>query len=1217
MVDPLLTSALGWGLVSSGWLISPTITRLLNKAFDKLDTDVPQKLRDLESTLLPQLKIAIECAEKNRHKPTLELWLKKLRAAYYELEDVLDLVEYDRLEKEVNSHSRSSFKLNLKLSVLSSQKKYLRKSLTKLESIVTEAREFCMLLDLPTTSSRENSILSTRERQMSSTSLLQAEIIGRDKDRDQIVSLLREGTDDPETSSTIQKCYSVIGIHGVAGSGKTTLAQYVCKFESEAKYFDIIMWVHVSQNYNVHLLTNKMLESASQKPSPQFNNLDTLQRKLENKLKQKRFLLVLDDAWCDKGVQEDQVDLLFAPLRAGKRGSKILVTTRSKEAAKVLGAMDPLLLPELEHEQFLSLFMHHALCETRIDKKLEVRLRKIVEQIAEKLHRSPLAAKTVASQLHKNLDAKFWTSFLQKDLLNEDIMGALLLSFQHLDVNSQRCFAYCSIFPKGYRFKRNELVDLWMAEGFTVMQRMKWGFQDSFDELVSSSFLQSTKNDDEYFMHDILHDLAEKVSGDDWFRIEDQKNLNIPLEVVRLSVQTNRLKKHIKSICKLKNLRTLIFLREPIDCKGEVFHKILMKLNKLRVLSIFSNNMHMLPRSVNSLKHMRFLGLQGFNGEHFRPIFFSTSNLYHLQFIKAPNISLVPVGDLTKLISLKHLDCVFIQTDDFRKVKCLQKLSYFDLRYGDHELPELQYLSELQGSLHIIGLENVRSKEMALAAKLANKVYLDELFLEWYFYDETSNLRDSDMVVLEGLQAPVQLSKLHIIGYRGRKYPDWLIYNHTMLGNLQLLELSKCPFLESLSEIGELILQLQALLLRQLRKLVSLPTFPITLTQLAIDSCDTLVFVSKEELDMIRISDFTRTEEILEFLESAGAYSKASMCRERMELLYDLKISNLSSTLILPWSLQQLEITSCSITNKKLWECLSAPSLLNNLKLCDIMTITALPTQVTCRLIRLQTFEINGCLFLTSLGHLQNLTNLSISSCPDLRSDLGVSNTTNTLPHSLEILKISVHSYPVDLLHRLIHLAELHIENCPAMETLDISHLRALQTLILKNCSNLTSLWGLDEFLFGKLTIKECSKVAFSSEGKGVPNLLSFTTDRLMLLCHLISVDGLSSLVHLKIENSTDRVFTPGDTEVFQHLTSIETFEFEECKMLCLPDNLKCLPSLRCLAILWCPRVESLPDLPPTLQHFRLVGDNPLKEKLNQKNDPNWLKISTLPSVSF
>lgn len=76
---------------------------------------------------------------------------------------------------------------------------------------------------------------------------------------------------------------------------------------------------------------------------------------------------------------------------------------------------------------------------------------------------------------------------------------------------------------------------------------------------------------------------------------------------------------------------------------------------------------------------------------------------------------------------------------------------------------------------------------MASVANLADKVHMDEFFLEWYFYDEASNLRDSDMGVLEGCKPPAQLSKLHIIGERGRQYPNWLLYNHGMSENLQLL----------------------------------------------------------------------------------------------------------------------------------------------------------------------------------------------------------------------------------------------------------------------------------------------------------------------------------------------------------------------------------------------------------------------------------------------
>ncbi|KAK1618255.1 hypothetical protein QYE76_023772 [Lolium multiflorum] len=35
------------------------------------------------------------------------------------------------------------------------------------------------------------------------------------------------------------------------GSGKTTLAQYVCKYEEYENYFDLVIWIHISQNYTV------------------------------------------------------------------------------------------------------------------------------------------------------------------------------------------------------------------------------------------------------------------------------------------------------------------------------------------------------------------------------------------------------------------------------------------------------------------------------------------------------------------------------------------------------------------------------------------------------------------------------------------------------------------------------------------------------------------------------------------------------------------------------------------------------------------------------------------------------------------------------------------------------------------------------------------------------------------------------------------------------
>lgn len=158
--------------------------------------------------------------------------------------------------------------------------------------------------------------------------------------------------------------HSVIGIHGIAGSGKTTLAQYVCdceKKKSEDRYFELIMWIHVTKNFSVHTVYNEMLEIASGQKMDRLSNLDMLQSELKKRLKGKRLLLVLDDVWYSESVDE-QNDLkkLLSPLKEADKGSRVLVTTRTADAAKLLGAQNPMPISDMNEEEFFKIF--HALC---------------------------------------------------------------------------------------------------------------------------------------------------------------------------------------------------------------------------------------------------------------------------------------------------------------------------------------------------------------------------------------------------------------------------------------------------------------------------------------------------------------------------------------------------------------------------------------------------------------------------------------------------------------------------------------------------------------------------------------------------------------------------------------------------------------------------------------------------------------------------------------
>uniref|UniRef100_A0ACD5ZGC7 Uncharacterized protein n=1 Tax=Avena sativa TaxID=4498 RepID=A0ACD5ZGC7_AVESA len=109
-------------------------------------------------------------------------------------------------------------------------------------------------------------------------------------------------------------------------------------------------------------------------------------------------------------------------------------------------------------------------------------------------------------------------------------MHALWLSYQQLNPDVRRCIEYCSIFPKGSKLRRDELVRLWIAQEFLKTSYATEDMEDIaggyIQELVSRSFLQPIVNSsdiDFLTIHHVLHDMLDKVTGN-CFRIENAKD---------------------------------------------------------------------------------------------------------------------------------------------------------------------------------------------------------------------------------------------------------------------------------------------------------------------------------------------------------------------------------------------------------------------------------------------------------------------------------------------------------------------------------------------------------------------------------------------------------------------------------------------------------------------------------------------------------------------
>ncbi|KAL8551281.1 hypothetical protein ACS0TY_000383 [Phlomoides rotata] len=119
---------------------------------------------------------------------------------------------------------------------------------------------------------------------------------------------------------------------GMGGLGKTTLAQMVYNDERAQRRFDLRIWVCVSDDFSVAGIVRAILESI-EGGGCNISNLDPLQRRLQENLRGRRYLLVLDDIWNEN---QRLWDALKEVLRCGSQGSVTIVTTRIEKVASMM-----------------------------------------------------------------------------------------------------------------------------------------------------------------------------------------------------------------------------------------------------------------------------------------------------------------------------------------------------------------------------------------------------------------------------------------------------------------------------------------------------------------------------------------------------------------------------------------------------------------------------------------------------------------------------------------------------------------------------------------------------------------------------------------------------------------------------------------------------------------------------------------------------------------
>ena len=84
---------------------------------------------------------------------------------------------------------------------------------------------------------------------------------------------------------------AIYAVWGMGGLGKTTLAQLVYNDARVKSYFELRIWVCVSDDFHIKRLVKAIIESVDGSACS-LSELDPLQKQLQKKLRGRKFLLV-------------------------------------------------------------------------------------------------------------------------------------------------------------------------------------------------------------------------------------------------------------------------------------------------------------------------------------------------------------------------------------------------------------------------------------------------------------------------------------------------------------------------------------------------------------------------------------------------------------------------------------------------------------------------------------------------------------------------------------------------------------------------------------------------------------------------------------------------------------------------------------------------------------------------------------------------------------
>ncbi|XP_010918023.2 disease resistance protein RGA2 [Elaeis guineensis] len=1123
-------------------------------------------LEELQSELSTIKNVLDDAEKKSVTNKTLQGWLKKLRDAAFDADDVVDELQTEALQRKIVRHDpmtekvRDFFSSNNTIAFRYKMARKIKGIRERLDKIAQERLRYHLA---------EGSISENTLDRETFSSVIESEIYGRDDDKKDVIKFLVDKDND--------KNISILPIVGLGGVGKTTLAQLAYNDDRIQKQFELRMWVCVGESFDAKVILQAMIEQVTKEQS-NFSTLETMSSFLQEKLRTKRFLLVLDDLWNEDESKWDKIKPLFV---RSKLGCKIIITTRSEIVASITGTILPHRLQGLGIDDCWALFKQKAFGLGRQEET--PMLVDIGKEIVKKCGGLPLAAKILGSLMGTKRGEAAWLAIKDNKIwkLSKDVVGILPilnLSYDHLPPHLKRCFTYCSVFPKDYKFEIKRLIQLWMAEGLIDTSNTYQNAEDIgrqyFESLLWRSFFQDVQMDeysniDTCKMHDLVHDLACSLTKDETLVIEMDRDMDME-SISRcryLLVMCNNVSSAtLETTYKAKKLRSLIVLGVGSGCTHDMdkfIFNVTKNFTQLRALDLKVHYIWKLSDRISRLKHLRFLDL---SYTEITALPTSITRLYNLQTLnlqECSNLEELPEG-ISNLGNLRHIDiseCSSLSCvpHGLGRLSNLQTLSMFIVaQENGRTIMELQHLNSIGGGLVIKNLHHVKDPDEAMQANLRAKMRLNYLMLEWNKglgeAQEPSSIEVArDVFVFERLQPHHNLKELDISYYMGISLPNWISRAEVVLSsfpNLVRLTLQGLERCECLPPLGQLPL-LKILTMSGMGVVKRIGgefygvggsgTFP-SLEELYLTDMPNLEEWHIEPM-MVggKMASFPCLFELsIDACPKLMAHPCIPCFVEYLTIIASNEMLLSAANLAGLSKLKMLEIQDCQVSSSSMsgwWDGLQYLTALEELRIWECDELTCLP---------------EGIMYLPSLH------TLALEENRNMRS-LEVGGRKQQQPTPFFTV-----------------LQDLQIEGADALTILPewVGGLTSLQNLLIGECPNLTML------------------------PDGLQNLAALQK------LHISDLPQLTMLPH-----------------GLRYLTALRTLRISDCPQLAmLPNGLQHLTALQELCIISCPQLAMLPD---GLQHLTTlqyleIGDCPqLGRQCKRETGEDWHKIAHIPDIKI